>query len=76
MLQWQVLLQVPFGQQLAIVGSCEQLGSWEVASALSMGWDEGHVWRASLELPAGAAIEFKFVQHMPNRRASFPDPHH
>lgn len=40
------------------------MGKWNVANAPSMTWAEGHLWRATLDLPAGAA-SFKFVQVSP-----------
>ena len=30
-----------------------------------MSWSEGDVWSATVTLPAGAAVEYKFVQQRP-----------
>ncbi len=60
------MLQVPFGHQLLIVGNCPELGGWKLSEAPLMSWSEGNVWRATLELPAGTALEYKFVQQVPN----------
>jgi hypothetical protein len=31
-----------------------------------MTWQEGHVWTATLDLPAGGELEYKFVLIQPN----------
>ncbi|CAG9466245.1 unnamed protein product [Pedinophyceae sp. YPF-701] len=50
-----------FGQTLAIVGDGPWLGDWDVDRAPRMKWHEGHVWRATVELPRGFDTEFKLV---------------
>lgn len=54
-------LQVNFGQEVKLVGSHEALGAWQLDKAVAATWSEGHQWSASVELPAGAQLEFKFV---------------
>ena len=54
-------VQVAFGQNLAVVGDAEALGGWEVGRAPELHWGEGDVWSASVELPAGAAVNYKFI---------------
>ena len=56
-------LQVAFGQHLAVVGDAKALGGWEVGHAPELRWGEGDVWSASVELPAGAAVNYKFIVH-------------
>lgn len=51
--RFNIRLKVEFGQQLVVVGSCNSLGSWNVDNAIRLNWQEGHVWEASIELPAG-----------------------
>lgn len=55
-------MQVPFGQELTICGSAAQLGGWDLDKALKMTWSEGDRWQATVELPSGAGVEWKFVQ--------------
>ncbi len=43
------------------MGSHEALGAWQLDKAVPATWNEGHQWSASVELPAGAQLEFKFV---------------
>lgn len=40
------------GQRVVLVGGHPALGSWDVTKAVSMSWSDGHVWKASIELPA------------------------
>ncbi|KAL4423422.1 hypothetical protein ABPG77_010000 [Micractinium sp. CCAP 211/92] len=57
-----LIRQVPFGQELKVCGNAAQLGGWDLDKALSMTWSEGDRWQASVALPAGAGVEWKFVQ--------------
>lgn len=52
---------------MRLVGSHEALGSWQVDKAVPATWSEGHQWSASVELPAGAQLEFKFVVADPSK---------
>ncbi|KAF8069507.1 puromycin-sensitive aminopeptidase [Scenedesmus sp. PABB004] len=57
-----VQAQTKFGQRVVLVGDHPALGNWSVDGALPLTWSEGHVWKASLELPAdSASIEYKAV---------------
>lgn len=49
-----------FGEHLRLVGSAEQLGSWDPAAGLTLEWAEGDNWSAEAALPEGA-IEFKVL---------------
>lgn len=60
-------VQVPFGQQLVLVGDAPQLGAWDLGAAPLLSWSDGDVWHCSVELPAGAAVQYKFVQQIPHR---------
>jgi hypothetical protein len=53
--------KVNFGQEVLLVGSHEALGAWRVDNAVRASWSEGHQWSASVNLPAGELLEFKFV---------------
>lgn len=54
-----------FGQNVLLTGSSPELGEWDLSRAARMEWSEGrngeHHWSASVELPAGADVEYKFV---------------
>eukprot|EP00798_Chlamydomonas_sp_ICE-L_P025455 gene25455-11113_t len=49
-----------FGQELVVVGSIPELGSWEVVKAPKMLWEEGHRWVLEAVLPK-QTFEFKVV---------------
>lgn len=50
-----------WGQSVKIIGSHPMLGSWDVNKALQLQWTEGDRWVATIELPAGAVYEYKYV---------------
>jgi hypothetical protein len=74
--------KVNFGQELVLVGSTDALGGWELARAPHMTWNDGDVWTATIELPAGTHVEYKFAlwdphnppvwENCPNRAFSVP----
>jgi Starch binding domain len=51
--------QLRYGERIAVVGNCPQLGEWNVAGGAKLTWHEGDVWAAELQLPVGVDIEFK-----------------
>lgn len=58
MIKWSVQM----GQQLAIVGSAPELGSWSAAQAVRMEWQPGHAWSVDVAFPvdrADTTIEYK-----------------
>ncbi|KAF8056234.1 CAF1-7 [Scenedesmus sp. PABB004] len=59
--RFNIRVKVDFGQVLLVVGSCASLGSWNTDAAVRLNWQEGHVWEASVELPAGEAVDYKYV---------------
>lgn len=48
------------------MGNAPQLGGWKLGRAVRMRWSQGHVWSATVELPAGASIEYKFAVQDPD----------
>ncbi|MEU8007675.1 carbohydrate-binding module family 20 domain-containing protein [Catellatospora sp. NPDC049111] len=50
------------GQNVFIAGSIAQLGSWNTANAVAMSGTAYPVWRASVNLPAGTAFEYKYIK--------------
>ncbi|KAL4440179.1 hypothetical protein ABPG75_003180 [Micractinium tetrahymenae] len=57
--------KVDYGQQVLLVGDAPQLGSWELGRAPHMSWSEGDTWTVTVDLPEGAAVEYKFVLQNP-----------
>lgn len=61
-----IKLSVMFGEHLCLVGSCEELGSWNVERAPKFQWTHGDVWVADVELPSDTSAEFKVVHVVPS----------
>lgn len=53
--------QAEFGQCIRIVGSTDSLGTWTLRGAPEMKWGQGHKWSVTVEVPAGAIVEYKYV---------------
>ncbi|KAG2432453.1 hypothetical protein HXX76_008798 [Chlamydomonas incerta] len=49
------------GQQLVLVGSCEELGNWDAKKGVKFTWCEGHSHEAELELPVHTNVACKLV---------------
>ncbi len=48
-----------FGQHIALVGSDEFLGDWDVQRGVPMNWQDGDVWTVDLELPPTCAAAMR-----------------
>ncbi|KAF5328568.1 hypothetical protein D9758_017730 [Tetrapyrgos nigripes] len=69
-----------FGENIFLVGSISQLGSWDPSSSLPLSSATYPVWTVSVNLPANTAFEYKFIRKEtdgsviwesdPNRRAT------
>jgi hypothetical protein len=53
-------LKVDYGQSVSLVGAGQELGDWKPENSFHLAWNEGDVWGAELELPAGLH-EYKYV---------------
>jgi len=54
-----------FGQNIYVVGDVPELGGWDPAKAPKMTPCNYPSWCASIQLPASAALQFKFVRRDP-----------
>ena len=59
------LFQVDFGEQVVLVGNAPELGNWQLDHAPNMTWSEGDTWVATITLPPGTDVEYKFVLRSP-----------
>ncbi|MFJ5230868.1 carbohydrate-binding module family 20 domain-containing protein [Kitasatospora sp. NPDC088391] len=50
-----------YGQNVYLVGSIAQLGSWSTGSALPLSSASYPVWKLALNLPANTAFEYKYI---------------
>ncbi|CAI0469612.1 unnamed protein product [Linum tenue] len=60
--------QVEFGENVVILGSAKELGSWK--KKVPLNWTEGG-WVCNLELNGGQSIEYKFVVVDKDKRTSW-----
>jgi hypothetical protein len=49
---FQLPHSVPFGQEVVIAGDAQVLGSWSLAKAKKLAWNEGDLWTVTVDLPA------------------------
>ena len=54
------------GQNVFVVGDRAELGSWNPASAVALSSAAYPVWRASVALPAGTVVQYKYVRKESN----------
>lgn len=60
--QFSVFVQrVADGDQVCLMGDCEQLGNWNAQSAIPMADTDAPVWKVSVALPPLATVNYKFV---------------
>jgi len=52
---------VDYGQSIQLVGGAPELGSWILSDGVPLVWSEGDMWNATVQLPAGSVVEYKFV---------------
>lgn len=52
-----------FGDELAVLGSINELGNWNQSGALRLKWNNGHVWKEAIEYKSEFVvfIEYKYI---------------
>ncbi|KAI0816868.1 glycoside hydrolase [Trametes gibbosa] len=51
-----------FGENIFLVGSISQLGSWNTASAIALSSASYPKWTVSVSIPAGTTFQYKFIR--------------
>ena len=51
------------GEDLGVIGSVSELGNWDQNRALRMSWNDGNIWKASINynFEREKEFEFKFI---------------
>ncbi|KAL4443374.1 hypothetical protein ABPG75_011111 [Micractinium tetrahymenae] len=49
------------GQRVRVVGSGDELGKWDAMAAPELRYTDGDLWQATLQLPTGCIVEYKYV---------------
>ena len=47
---------------LCVIGNCPALGDWDLTRAVPLAWHDGNVWSATIAIPAGTELEYKFIR--------------
>lgn len=59
-----------YGENVFIVGSISQLGSWDTSKAIALSASQytssNHLWFATLSLPAGTTFQYKYIRKESN----------
>ncbi|GAA3137007.1 carbohydrate-binding module family 20 domain-containing protein [Planomonospora alba] len=55
-----------WGQNVFVVGDVPELGSWNPANAVALSSAAYPVWRATVNLPAGRTISYKYIKKNPD----------
>ncbi|MER5605774.1 carbohydrate-binding module family 20 domain-containing protein [Micromonospora tulbaghiae] len=55
-----------YGQNVFVVGNIPALGGWNPAAAVALSSAAYPVWRATVDLPANTAVEYKYVKKNPD----------
>ncbi|WP_034648133.1 carbohydrate-binding module family 20 domain-containing protein [Cellulomonas sp. HZM] len=61
-LAFSVTATTSWGQNLFVVGDVAALGAWDTSKAVALSSAAYPVWRASVQLPAGTAVQYKYVR--------------
>ena len=59
-INFQIKYDTKFGEDLAVIGSIEELGNWKIDRALKMGWNENNIWKGTLYLDKNNILEFEY----------------
>lgn len=57
---FQMRYNTQMGEDLAVIGSINDLGCWDQGKSLKMGWNDGNIWRASLYFENKNIIDFEY----------------
>jgi len=51
-----------FGQNIFVVGNVAALGSWDTSKAVALSSASYPVWKGTVSLPTGTAVEYKYIR--------------
>ena len=57
---FQIKYNTQMGEDLAVIGSINELGSWNQSQALKMGWNDGNIWKGTLLFSDSNVIDFEY----------------
>ena len=59
-INFQMRYNTQMGEDLAVIGSINELGCWDQGKSLKMGWNDGNIWRGSLYFENKNIIDFEY----------------
>ena len=59
---FEVNATTSWGQNVFVTGSTAALGNWNPASAVALSSASYPVWRGTATLPAGTAVQYKYIK--------------
>ena len=57
---FQMRYNTQMGEDLAVIGSINELGCWNQSNALRMIWNEGNIWKSTLFFTDNQIIDFEY----------------
>lgn len=57
---FQIKYDTKLGEDLAVIGSINELGNWKPCNALKMGWNEGNIWKTELYINDNTILDFEY----------------
>ena len=57
---FQIKYDTKLGEDLAIIGSINELGNWNPYHSLKMGWNEGNIWKTELYINDKTILDFEY----------------
>ena len=57
---FQMRYNTQMGEDLAVIGSINDLGCWDQGRALRMTWNEGNIWRGTIVFNDNQIIDFEY----------------
>ena len=59
-INFQIKYDTRMGEDLAVIGSINELGNWEPYRALKMNWNDGNIWKTVLYLRDMDILDFEY----------------
>eukprot|EP00434_Breviolum_minutum_P013842 symbB.v1.2.012205.t1/scaffold834.1/size159133/3 len=60
--EFKIQYSTNFGEEMYLVGSCDELGAWDLSRKVHMAWNEGNFWTVKVKIPADRkGVEYKYI---------------
>ena len=59
-INFEIKYDTKMGEDIAVIGSRNNLGNWEVNKALKMGWNDGNIWKGVLYIGDANIVDFEY----------------